>query len=217
MDRRLRTGNTDLPSPHANNCTGGRLVRVSVGWDKDRGWTHWGAWENRCRGGDSLEPRAGHRPIRPGSPQASSQGQPHLTPRPQLDPPFSRQGPSLPHPACSIHTSAHTPSSLLPAARQALPRHEGWTDGCMDGQGDRRLTFAKADSTGSNAWRPPRPRGHMVEAPVGDQRCFAKARSEDGLLAWRPSLARPRGPQAQGGQTRSSTARGTGILTSASH
>lgn len=137
MDRRLRTGNTDLLLPTPTTCTGGRLSEgLSGSGQRPRGWTHWGAWENRCRGGDSLEPRAGHRSIRPRqSLGPSSPGQPHLTPRPQLDPPFSRQGPPLPHPACSIHTSAQTPSSLLPAARtRPLPRHE---DGQMDAWMDR--------------------------------------------------------------------------------
>ena len=132
MDRRLRTDNTDLLLPTPTTCTGGRLSEgLSGSGQRPRGWTHWGARENRCQGGDSLEPRAGHRPIRPRqSSGPSSPGQLHLTLRPQLDPP-SRAHPYPTQLAPS--TPPHTPHHLSFLQQEPGPSPDRRMDRWMHG------------------------------------------------------------------------------------
>lgn len=136
MDRRLRTGNTDPPSPHAQQtCTGGRLSgRVSVGWDKDQEGGHTGepgrtdaeegtAW-NSGRTQTHSPPAVPQAPLFPG-PASSHSGAP-------VRPTILQAGPAPTPPSLPIHTSAHTPSSLLPAARTRPPpdmRMDRWMHG----------------------------------------------------------------------------------------
>ena len=151
MDRRLRTDdNTDPLLPTPTTCTGGGLNEGLGGsGQRPRGWTCWGAWETRCRRGDSLQlPQ----PLTSGRTQTCpapavlrplSLGQPRLTQRPVI--PTVLQALPAPTLPSSLHPHLRT-HSISPSCSkdQAPPPPRGWTDGCTDGQSDRRLTFAKS-------------------------------------------------------------------------
>lgn len=151
MDRRLRTDNTDPVLRTPTTCTGGGLSEgLGESGQRPRGWTCWGVWETRCRRGDSLQlsqpltsgrtqtcpAPAVLRPLFPGP--ASSHSEAPVTPT-------VLQARPTPTPPSSLHPHLHThPISPSCSKDQAPPRPRGWTDGCTDGQSDRRLTFAKS-------------------------------------------------------------------------
>ena len=177
-------------------------MRVSEGRDKDQEGGHAGE-PRRADADEGTARNLGQDadPSGPGGPQASLPQASLVSLRGLLDPPFSKQSPPPPYPARSIHTSAHTQSSLLPAARTGpLPHHEyGQMDAWIDRvTGGRHLQ--KADSTGSNAWRPPRPEATRGGGPGGRPAALQKARRTalPGLAG--PALPGPAGPKAEVGK-----------------